>query len=190
MLELGSMASFSDAHETRDIPLLGYNMHRLIPARASQIWAVLRSGDSPQRLVYSLANTFLGRMCLSGEVTKLSQRQWATALEAQQLYQKVVPIIADGISIRIGPEQTSYRHPLGWQAVLRVARNGRQALAVAHTFADAPAEAISILLPPGKWRIAGSLHAEKKPPVIRSGKLLLSLGGDYRGCVVHLVRAA
>lgn len=188
MLELSSMFSFSDAHETRDIPILAYNVQRLVPARANQIWAVLRPGDDEKRLVYSLACTFLGRMCLSGDVHNLSESQWAIALEAQKLYRQIAPIIADGISTRTGPEQTSYRHPRGWQAVLRVARNGRQALAVVHTFAKAPAGGISISLPPGKWRIAGSLQAGKKLPVIRGGKILLPLKEDYQGGVVHLIR--
>jgi alpha-galactosidase len=127
-------------------------------------------------------------MCLSGDVHNLSESQWAIALEAQKLYRQIAPIIADGISTRTGPEQTSYRHPRGWQAVLRVARNGRQALAVVHTFAKAPAGGISISLPPGKWRIAGSLQAGKKLPVIRGGKILLPLKEDYQGGVVHLIR--
>jgi alpha-galactosidase len=190
MLELGAMASFSDAHETRDIPILAYNLQRMIPARASQIWAVIRSGDTPQRLVYSLASTFLGRMCISGEVDNLSASQWAKALEAQQLYRQVSPIIADGISHRTGPEQTSYRHPSGWQAVLRVARNGKQALAVVHTFAEAPQKPIVVALSDGKWRIAGALRAGKKSPAVRGNRLIIPATGDYQGCVVHLIRSS
>ncbi len=185
MFELGSMFSFSDAHETRDIPILAYNVQRLVPARANQIWAVLRPGDDEQRLVYSLACTFLGRMCLSGDVYNLSKRQWDIALAAQRLYRQVAPIIAGGTSKRFGPEQLSYRHPRGWQAVLRVA--GKQALAVVHRFADAP-DRISIPLLSGTWRIAGSLHAEKTRPTIRNGHLLVKLSGEYRGCVVHVVK--
>jgi len=180
------MFSFSDAHETRDIPILASNVQRLVPVRANQIWAVLRPGDSAQQLGYSLACTFLGRMCISGDVHNLRPSQWNIALQAQRLYREVAPIIADGTSRRFGPDQPSYRHPKGWQAVLRV--SGKQALAVVHTFADAPAAAISIPLPAGTWRIAGSLHAERKPPTIRTGHLLVKLPGEYRGCVVHLVK--
>lgn len=188
MLELGSMFSFSDAHETRDIPLIACDVQRLVPARANQIWAVLRPGDDFQRLTYSLACTFLGRMCLSGDVNNLSEEQWAIALAAQQLYQQVAPIIADGVSHRSGPLQTSYARARGHQAVLRVARNGKQALAVVHTFAEAPAKAISIPLPEGNWSIASLLQAGKKSPVIRGGCLILPVMKDYDGFVVHLKR--
>lgn len=189
MLELGSMCSFSDAHETRDIPILAYNVQRLVPARTNQIWAVLRPNDDEQRLVYSLACTFLGRMCLSGDVYNLSEKQWSIALAAQSLYRQAAPIIAEGISQRTGPDQFSYRHPQGWQSVLRMARNGRQALVVAHTFEKAPAKGITLVLPPGKWRLAGSLYGGKKPPAINDGKLFLPLLSEFQGCVVLLVRA-
>ncbi len=188
MLELGSMFSFSDAHETRDIPLIASDVQRLVPARANQIWAVLRPTDDDQRLVYSLTCTFLGRMCLSGDVTNLSAKQWGIALAAQQLYQQVAPIIADGISHRSGTVQTSYARAKGHQAVLRVAGNGKQALAVVHTFSEALAEAISIQLPEGTWRIAGSLLEGRKSPAIRGGSLILPVMNDYQGCVVHLIR--
>lgn len=188
MLELGSMFSFSDAHETRDIPILAYNTQRLIPARANQIWAVLRPGDDEERLVYSLASTFLGRMCLSGEIDKLSVSQWEIALAAQRLYRQVARIIANGSAQRSGPEQTSYRQPRGWQAVLRVANNGREALAVVHTFAKPTTQSITIPLPDGNWRVAGSLHVNKRKPMITAGRLVVSLRGDFRAAVVHLVR--
>ncbi len=188
MLELGAMFSFSDAHETLDIPLLAGNVQQLVPARACQIWAVLRPGDEARRLVYSLASTFLGRMCLSGDISSLSPRQWGVALEAQELYRQVAPIIADGVSQRTGPAQVSYRHPRGWQAILRVARGGRQAAAVVHTFADSPNNPITVDLPDGDWRVAGFLHAGKRKPVVRGRKLVLPPHADFEGCVVHLVR--
>jgi alpha-galactosidase len=187
MLELASMFSFSDAHETRDIPILAHNVQRLVPARANQIWAVLRPDDDEQRLVYSLTCTFFGRMCLSGDVYNLSENQWATALEAQGLYQAVAPIIADGVSHRTGPEQGNYRHPRGWQGVLRVSRDGRQALAVVHTFEGAPSKPVSIMLPDGEWSIAGSLKAGGKNPFVRGKQLIVPMPGDFHGCVVHLV---
>eukprot|EP01034_Spumella_vulgaris_P005088 gene5088-6490_t len=71
MMALTAMSSFSDAHETPDIPLIAADLNRLVCAPQKQIWAVLRRGDSRQRLGYSLAATFLGRMCLSGDLAEL-----------------------------------------------------------------------------------------------------------------------
>ena len=86
MLALSSMGSFSDAHETLEIPIIAANLQRLILPRQSQIWAVLHSGDSMQRLAYSLAAGFLGRLCLSGEIDQLNDQQWALVQEAIRFY--------------------------------------------------------------------------------------------------------
>ena len=57
-----SMASFSDAHECEEIPVIAANLHWVIHPAQSQIWAVIREKDSLQRIAYSVANTFLGRI--------------------------------------------------------------------------------------------------------------------------------
>ena len=75
MMELVSQASFSDAHETLAIPVIAANMHRVIQPAQSQIWAVLRAKDDADRLTYSLTSTFLGRMCLSGDIYDLTAKQ-------------------------------------------------------------------------------------------------------------------
>ena len=72
MIELCDMVSFSDAHEEKEIPVIAANVHRMIPPGQSEIWAVLRAEDTGKRIVYSMANTFLGVMCLSGDVHTLS----------------------------------------------------------------------------------------------------------------------
>ena len=50
MMELVSQASFSDAHEAKDIPLVAANLHRLIRPEQSQIWAVLRADADIHRI--------------------------------------------------------------------------------------------------------------------------------------------
>ena len=82
MQALTSMASFSDAHECQAIPVIAANVTRAILPAQSQIWAVLRKDDDDKRLHYSLANTFLGRMCLSGDIYDLSDAQWNIVDEA------------------------------------------------------------------------------------------------------------
>ena len=37
---------------------------------------MLRAKDDEKRLYYSLSNTFLGRMCLSGDMSTISEEQW------------------------------------------------------------------------------------------------------------------
>jgi alpha-galactosidase len=81
MMALASMASFSDAHETLEIPIIAANLHRLILPQQSQIWAVLRKNHDERRLSYLLTAAFLGRMCLSGDVCELTDKQWKHVLK-------------------------------------------------------------------------------------------------------------
>ena len=53
MMSMCSMASFSDAHECEEIPIIAANLHRVILPRQSQIWAVIRNSDSLKRIAYS-----------------------------------------------------------------------------------------------------------------------------------------
>ena len=93
-----SMASFSDAHECPEIPVIAANLHRAVHPAQSQIWAVIRQADSQQRIAYSIANTFLGRMCISGDVTGLTQAQWDVIERGMEFYRKIAPIIKQGQS--------------------------------------------------------------------------------------------
>lgn len=119
MMSECSMASFSDAHECEEIPIIAASLHRVILPRQNQIWAVIRESDSLKRIAYSIANTFLGRMCLSGDVTKLTDEQWELIDRGIAFYKKVAPIIKDGYSRFYGPKVLSWRHPKGWQCLVR-----------------------------------------------------------------------
>ena len=142
------MASFSDAHECPEIPIIAANLHRLIHPAQSQIWAVIRQEDSVKRIVYSVTNTFLGRMCISGDVTELSAEQWRAIDDGIAFYHRIAPVIKSGISFRFGPKIKSVRHPKGWQAVVRVGKDG-EAYAVLHTFGGELPEVMEIPLPEG-----------------------------------------
>jgi alpha-galactosidase len=149
-----AMSSFSDAHELPEIPIIAGNLHRLILPRQSQIWAVLHAADSPRRLDFSLAGAFLGRMCLSGEIDRLTFPQWQRVGEAMALYRRAAPIIGDGISRHFGEIGPSWRHPTGWQAIRRISADNQSALVVMHTFASPPSSPLCVPLPAAKWHIA------------------------------------
>jgi alpha-galactosidase len=177
-----AMTSFSDAHETVGIPIIAANLQRLLLPRQTQIWAVLRPEDSPRRLVYSLAATFLGRMCLSGDVQKLSTEQWRIVTEALSLHCEVSGVIRDGFSRRFGQPVLNYHHPKGWQAVLR--RHHRQVLAVVHDF-----EALDIEVPvpwPGDWRIVRTLASGKEASRLENGCLRCFADGPKSAQVILL----
>lgn len=186
MLSLASMASFSDAHESQEIPIIAANLHRLILPRQSQIWAVLHASDSPKRLMYSLAAGFLGRLCLSGEIDELDERQWSLVQEAIGFYYQVAPIIKNGRSRLYQQIGSSWQHPQGAQAVLRTSMDNCQALLVVHTFAKPlPAEMI-LDLPQGNWRIAGVLPGRNIALEMTGNQLRIQPAEEFEGDVVHL----
>jgi alpha-galactosidase len=186
MLARTAMSSFSDAHELVEIPIIAANLHALMLPRQSQIWAVLHASDSGQRLAYSLAATFLGRMCLSGEIAKLTGAQWQLVLDAQRLYCKAAPVIKHGATRRFGEIGESWRHPLGWQAVRRISSDGKAALVVIHAFEDAPPQ-ITVPLPPGAWRVTDELAAPGA--LVRGGDLTCLVVGDFSARVALLEKS-
>jgi alpha-galactosidase len=188
MLGLTAMSSFSDAHELVEIPIIAANLHRLLLPRQNQIWAVLHQADSDQRLIYSLAATFLGRMCLSGEIDKLTPVQMEIVRAAQQLYKQAAPIIKHGTSRRVDALGESWRYPHGWQAVVRTDAAAKQALVVIHTFERSSAK-LELALPSGaEWSIVGRFADKAVFASIERGKLLFCPQGDFSGAVLILSR--
>jgi alpha-galactosidase len=182
MLSRTAMSSFSDAHELVEIPLIAANLHRLLLPRQNQIWAVLHPDDSLQRIAYSLAATFLGRMCLSGGIEKLPDASWQLTREAVALYEKAAPVINYGTSRRFGETGASWRHPKGWQGVVRTSSD--LALVVVHAFADAPGQ-VSIPLT-GEWALEqGFGHGSVD---FAASSLEVNTGGDFSGAVFLLRR--
>lgn len=189
MMNLTAMSSFSDAHEAWNIPIIARQLQHLIPPRQSQIWAVLYPDDSPERAVYSLAATFLGRMCLSGPVHDLAEARMDVLRRATALYAQAAPIIREGRTTWLGETPANWNHPTGWQGVRRVNDAGDRALVVVHVFAEPPAGDIEIELPGAAWRVTGLLHdGATAAPAIADGKLRMPPGGPLRGWVVLLGR--
>ena len=186
MMALSSMASFSDAHESPEIPIVAANLHRLILPRQSQIWAVLHASDSHQRLIYSLASGFLGRLCLSGEIDELDKEQWSLVQEIIRFYSRVAPIIKNGRSKLYQHIGLSWQHPQGAQAVLRISMDSSQALLVAHSFAKPLPTEIVVDLPSGNWRIVGALPGKNIESKMNDNKLGIQLTREFEGYVLHL----
>lgn len=189
MMSECSMASFSDAHECEEIPIIAANLHRVILPRQSQIWAVIRKTDSLKRIAYSIANTLLGRMCLSGDVTELTDAQWALIDCGIAFYRKAAPVIKHGCSMRFGPEVVSYRHPTGWQCLLRLGTGASEhrALAVFHTFNGAHEQPMEIPLPE-EWdfRIE-EIYSDAETDVKLTGdRLICVIPEDMRAVAVLL----
>ena len=181
-LTIGSMASFSDAHECEEIPIVAANMHRIIPPRQNQIWSVLHTNHSEAMLYYKITSGFLGRLCLSGDVLDMSKEQWAVIDKCVDFYRKAAPVIKEGKSRRYGPALASWRHPKGWQAMVRTGKNN--ALAVIHTFANAP-QTVRFPVPEG-YEICETCFREGIKLAHSGDQLIITGIEDYDGLGILL----
>jgi alpha-galactosidase len=186
MLALGSMGSFSDAHESLEIPVIAANLHRLMLPRQSQIWAVLHANDSMQRLAYSLAAGFLGRLCLSGEYDLLTEAQRALVQSAIDFYQRVAAIIKNGKSRLFQQIGSAWQHPQGAQALLRISDRGDEAFVVVHTFAMPLPHQLLIVLPDGCWEISATFPAITSSVDLATNELRINPANEFEGFVLHL----
>ena len=185
MQALTSMASFSDAHEWQAIPVIAANVSRAILPAQSQIWAVLRKNDDEKRLYYSLCNTFLGRMCLSGDVYDLEDWQWKIVEESIRLYKVCAPVIKYGRNYIYGPLNKSYNHLKGWQAVCRISDDENQMLTVVHSFEDRE-EPLTITLPGGNavWETAELFCRKGISATIQNGVLTVTGMTKYDSLII------
>ncbi|WP_026652980.1 glycoside hydrolase family 36 protein [Butyrivibrio proteoclasticus] len=131
-MEHATMASFSDAHETKSLPIIAANLQRVVRPEQNQIWSVMRKEDSDDRIFYSMCATFLGRMGLSGDIYDLSDHQWNLIDEGISFYNKVSHIIKDGKTTVLEADTKSYAEPTGGQLVVRTL--GDESLVIYHRF--------------------------------------------------------
>ena len=186
MLNLGTFSSFSDAHECVTIPVIAANLHRLMQPSKSEIWAVLRASDSLRRLNYSLVNTMLGVMCLSGDFAALNEEQLRAVDRAVAFYRGASPVIRDGESAFFCPERQSYQHPEGWQAVVRRDGKSGKTLAVLHTFGGELPPEVTLPVPGGTSRIEDTLCSENNEIRLTDEGLVIPLHANFEAVAVLL----
>lgn len=185
MMSRCAISSSSDAHELPEIPIISANLHRLVLPRQSLVWAVLHKTDSEQRMLYSLAATFLGRMCISGKIQDLSTEQWKIAVDTMRLYQDCREVIKTGTSRLQGSIIDSWRHPLGWQALLM--ESHEQLLIVFHSF-EVSQDQVRIQLPDGNWQLHRSLNRAHNIPSIGKNEVLIKGPNSWSANVILLNR--
>lgn len=139
MMGVTAMTSFSDAHECIEVPVVAANLHYLISPRQSQVWCALNNNFSENHMRYIIAAGFLGRLCWSGHIEKLSDEQFGMIHEAESFYEGVSHIIKHGRSRIYRTQPINYRALKGTQAVIRYSEDKNEILAVCHFF-DEPDE--------------------------------------------------
>jgi len=186
-LSFADLASSTDAFEAPEIPLIAANAQRYVLPRKSLIWATLRQEDPPRQFQYKLASCFFGRMCLSGDIGLLDEAQWALVTTAIATYSRCHGPITKGKSRFFGSPLGSFRHPKGWQAVVRTSLDQRQALVVGHTFGgDIPAKLHVPLGQPRPQLLSLALDPEQAPAVVEGENLYWLGAAPWSAFVVLL----
>ncbi len=183
MMGVSAVSSFSDAHEAVEIPYIAASLHNHMLPQQSLIWAVLHTDDKEQRLRYSLAATFLGRICLSGEIDKLSEEQLEIVKEAIDFYAKCETVICDGESRLYGNRGKNTRYPTGTQILVR--KTETELLAVCHAFENA-APSMAIDIPEG-FAICAQFGAEHV--YVKDNQLVFPAMQDMSAVAVLLKKA-
>jgi alpha-galactosidase len=126
-------------------------------------------------------------MCLSGDIGDLNVEQWNIVDEGMRFYQRIAPLIKDGISYRFGTRIESYRHPQGWQCMLRMNREGTEGLAIIHTFGGELPEQLEIRLPTASdFQIVDAYSDEMTEISVERDKLTFRVKGNFTAAAALL----
>lgn len=182
-------SSFSDAHETTSIPIIAANELNIIPANKNLIWCVVHPDDSLIGLQYHLIASFLGRICLSGDIRNLSQKQWSAIDEGFEFYKGISDLINQNYAFRIGPKVLSYHDPTGYQVVgfsnqEKLANSNRMVVFI-HQFAESRNIDFSIRLK--GWHVVDSFGNKNIKVDPKIGKIKLS-NQDFSALAIVLER--
>ena len=186
-MELADYLSFSDAHEEKEIPVIAADLQDLVLPQKSQIWAVLRKDDELKRIAYSVCAGMYGVLCISGDVSDLSDEKWSLARAGVEFYKKASPVIVSGTTKRFGPFQNSNRELKDYQATVRYGKDGR-ALAVVHAFEIKGDMELDIPID-GNYRITDKYETGDHKTVIADGKLHIRFDTAFDAVAVLLEKA-
>ena len=183
MMDITAMSSASDTHDVYEGAIVAANLHYLTPPRQNQVWCTLRPQYDTKHFTHIISVGFLGRLCWSGDIARLSETQLNELFAAERFYERVAPIIKHGNSYIYRTDMCSFHSPTGTQAVVRYSEDGSQALVVIHTFKDMKNMKITLK---GNYEITDSLY--ENTTHINNGVLEISNMSDFTGNVLLLSR--
>lgn len=135
MMGVSGVSSFSDAHECVEVPYVAANLHNLMLPAQELIWAVLHDDDDDNRMYYTLSAAFFGRMCLSGDIPRLSEHQKDILRKSLDFYKKLEDVIVNGKTKIYGNRGVNMRYPEGTQIAVR--KTDKEVLVICHAFENA-----------------------------------------------------
>ena len=134
-MTLGSMVSFSDAHEGPEGAIIAMDLHRYMQPRIMQIWACIKQEYSQNDIYFTLVKSMLGRVCLSGNLNILDEKSKTIIKNAVEYYQTIKPIIKSGKTVLIDTDELrSLRQLNGTAKLVRMSNDGKKMLCYAFSF--------------------------------------------------------
>ena len=182
-IDIADMVSFSDAHECPSGVNVAFNLHRFIPPRKLQIWAVIRQEQSLQDVNFTCAKAMLGRFCLSGKLALLSEEIKSAIKEATDYYSTINNIVFSGVTTVIQDDVKSYFDTEGSVYLIRESLDGQYKL----IYAFAMNEPNSVFRIDTGDYVFDSAFNKPVDFVVENGRSTFT-GGDCRqwGCVIKL----
>lgn len=132
---VGSMVSFSDAHENADGAVVAMNLQRIVQPRTMQIWASILPSHDLDEVYFTMVKAMLGRICISGKITELSKETEEVVKRGVVFYEQIKDVIKDGDTTLIDTDEiTSLEKPRGVITLQRYSRSGDKMLCYAMCF--------------------------------------------------------
>ena len=182
MMSIAAVSAFSDAHECQEIPYIAANLHHLILPRQCLILSVLSQELTVNEFYYRIVSTFLGRMCLSGDVVGLDEKKAQILKEGCHFYEQCRDIIKLGFS-RVYRNCTENPHHLrGYQIVCR--QYEERMLVVFHAFENGIDQGI-VELPAGNWKTIQQ-YGEGVQAVIKNQQLEIKAKQEWSAAALIL----
>ncbi len=121
---IGSMVSFSDAHEIPGGVVIAMDLHRIMQPRTMQIWASILPKLSLDDIYFTMAKAMLGRICLAGQLTNVSEEYLAVVKEGIDFYENIKDVVKLGETVLIDTDSvSSILNPHGIVKLVRVYQN-------------------------------------------------------------------
>lgn len=132
---VGSMVSFSDAHENIGGTVIAMDLHRIMQPRTMQIWASILPKFSLDEIYFIMAKAMLGRICLAGQLTEVSEEYLKVVREGVDFYQTIKDVIKDGNTTLIDTDESkSILKPKGIIKLVRKSVDEKRKLCYVFSF--------------------------------------------------------
>jgi len=118
------ICSITDQEDNRFTGEICYNVTRVIHPSQAAGWSTLKSGYSKDEFAYTLINSMVGRMCISGDIQNFSLQQKETLKQAVSLYKSYRHILLDSQMIHHSKD-TLYHENLGVK-IIEVSSESRE----------------------------------------------------------------